>query len=230
VSYEWNPRGAAQVIIILNDDPVYVSWLRRHRSGFVLDTRRKATARNTMLHRASCAQIRKPTTKRTHWTTGGRMKACSEVRDELTEWASEQIGRVPNSCRLCDPTGDDSPAAKASGHGPAERPLTKLENDIVSAVVESAVIHLDNNLEHQMTVADVARYLSKTPGQISAALQRLHSAQILELEQDLTSGDSLTPTLRVLPTAKSLRSVPAFATISADKLQDELAALRGRVD
>ena len=215
------------MIIILNDDPVYVSWLRRHRSGFVLDTRRRPTRRNTMLHRASCEQIRKAKTKRTHWTTGGRVKACSEVRDELREWALDQIGREPNSCALCEPARDDSPAAEKTGRVAFGRPLTKLEKEIVSAVVESAVIHLDNALEHRMTVQDVAQYLSKTPGRISAAMRRLVAAQMLEIDQDATSGDSLRPTLRVLPTAEALRTVPAFASMNADQLRGEVARLRG---
>ena len=215
------------MIIILNDDPVYVSWLRRHRGGFVLDTRRKPSKRNTMLHRASCPQIRKSKTKRTHWTTGGRLKACSEVRDELAQWARDQIGAEPQVCSTCDPTGDDSPAAQ---HGDADHPLTKLENDIVSAVVESAVIHLDNELEYRLTVGDVASYLSKTPGQISAAVLRLVADQMLELEQGSGGGDSLLTTQRLLPTASSLGSVPAFAKMDSDKLHSELRTLRDRVD
>lgn len=157
------------------------------------------------------------------------MKACSEARDELMEWARDQIGGEPKSCGVCDPTGDDSLVVKRAERGEAGQRLTKLEYDIVSAVVESAVIHLDNDLEFRMNVADVAKYLSKTPGQISAALLRLVSSQMLEIEQGPTNGGSLPPTLRVLPTASSLCTVPAFAKMNADRLQRELATLRGRV-
>jgi hypothetical protein len=144
----------------------------------------------------------------------------------LTEWAQEQIGGEPKLCGVCDPTGDDSLAATRTGPRAAERPLTKLENDIVSAVVESAVMHLDNNLEYRLTIGDVAHYLSKTPGQISAAILRLVAGMMLEVEQSPTSGGPLPPTLRVFPTASSLCTVPAFANINADKLQSELATLR----
>ena len=212
------------MIIILNEDPVYLSWIRRHRNGFVLDTRRKASKRNTTLHRASCAEIRTCKTKRTRWTTGGRVKACSEDRGELTAWAHEQIGGEPRFCAVCDPAGDTSRVAASQRPFPPEQ-LTKLENDIVSAVVESAVIHLDNDLPYQMTVGDVAQYLSKTPAQISAAIIRLVSEQMLEIDHSAANGDPLPSTVGIFPTAASLCTVPAFADLDWADLQDELASL-----
>lgn len=211
------------MIIIINDDPVYVSWLRRHRNGFVLDTMRTATRHNTTLHRASCVKVRIAKTRRTHWTTGGRVKACSEGYGELTDWAREQIGSAPRSCDTCDPAGDASQAA--SDVYSQEVHLTRLENNIVSAVVESAVIHLDNDMEFCLTVGDVARYLSKTPGQLATALSRLVSEQMLELEEAATNVKQRDPTSRVFPTSRSLCTVPAFAELSSDELQRELASL-----
>lgn len=212
------------MIIVLNDDPVYLSWIRRHRNGFVLETKRKATKRNTTLHRATCILIRKSKTKRTHWTTAGRVKACSEVLAELTEWARDQIGTEPKACADCNPTGDASSSVSTSP--PSAHPhLTKLENDVLSAVIESAVIHLDNELEFRMNIGDVAQYLAKTPAQLAAAIRQLVSEQLLEIEGDSLDGVSAPAEARVFPTAASLGAVPAFASLAPDGLRRELASL-----
>ncbi len=214
------------MVIILNDDPVYVSWIRRHRNGFVLDTKRKSTKRNSMLHRATCPMIRKSKTERTHWTTGGRVKACSDDCGELTEWALEQIGSQPKACGECNPLGDALSVGPNSPIAAADHHLTKLENDVLSAVVESAVIHLDNELDFRMTVRDVAEYLSKTPAQVTDAMRRLVAQQMLEIETAATDKTPLSPTVRVFPTEGALRTVPAFAELKAEQLQGELEALR----
>lgn len=213
------------MIIVLNDDPVYVSWIRRHRNGFVLATKRKATKRNTMMHRASCPEIRKSKTKRTHWTTGGRAKACSVDYVELLEWAREQVGRQPNVCRLCNPGHDTLSGATSDPHSTVDQHLTKLENDILSAVVESAVIHLDNELDFQMTVGDVAKYLEKTPVLITAALRRLVSVGMLEIETTSADNAPIPPNVRVLPTGDALKTIPAFAELDPEQLQEELETL-----
>lgn len=154
------------------------------------------------------------------------MKACSEVRHELTEWAREQIGCEPKFCDVCDPASENLLTATATGQHAADHHLTKLENEIVSAVVESAVIHLDNDLEYRLTIGDVAQYLSKTTGQISAAMRRLVAAQVLEIEPCPAGTNSLPATFRVFPTAVALGTVPAFANMTVAKLQRELAMLR----
>ncbi|MCA9119115.1 MAG: hypothetical protein H6822_23160 [Planctomycetaceae bacterium] len=213
------------MIIILNDDPVYVSWIRRHRDGFVLDTRRKATKRNMTLHRAICPEIRKSKSKRTHWTTRGKVKACAENHTELTDWALEQAGYEPRLCHACNPLDETLPLETDSGDAGSERDLTKLENDILSAVVESAVIHLDNDLEFRMTVGDVAEYLSKTPAQITTAMCHLVGRHLLE---NLTTASNLAAfpaDAHVFPTTRALKTVPAFAELDAERLQAEIDSL-----
>lgn len=152
------------------------------------------------------------------------MKACAEEMSELTTWASEQFGDAPKFCGTCCPGSDELlPTSQATEE--ADRHLTKLENDIVSAVLESAVIHLDNELEFQMTVGDVARYLSKTPAQISAALRKLVADQMLGIGEAPTNGEPIPAKLKVFPTVSSLRTVPAFAQLNADEMENELATL-----
>lgn len=224
-AYEHRTKSR-RVIIILNDDRTYVSWLRRHRSGFVLDTRRKPTKRNATLHRAGCAEIRHAKSRRTHWTTGGRMKACSDDYNELTEWAREQIGGEAKTCPLCAPDADVSSLESVAASHAADGRLTRLESEIVSAVVESAILHLDNDIKFRMTVGDVARYLSKTPAQISDAMLRLAAEQLVEIDAAAGGAGPLSPELNIYPTASSLGTVPAFAELDADELQRELATLR----
>ncbi len=213
------------MVIIFNDDPVYLSWIRRHRNGFVLATRHKPTKRNTALHRATCVEIRQSKTNRTHWTTAGRAKACSESCDELIDWVHGQIGCDPRACAACNPRGDASPVTIGSSLNGPDRHLTKLENDIVDAVVESAVIHLDNELEFRMTIGDVADYLSKSPAQISPAVRTLVAEQMLHVDPISGNSAPLLASARVIPTSIALCTVPAFAALPADELQSEIDTL-----
>jgi hypothetical protein len=152
-------------------------------------------------------------------------RPCSDDCNELATWASEQTGHEPTSCNLCEPTSSDSPATIAPRHSDGH--LTKLETDIVSAVVESAVIHLDNELDFEMTVGDVADYVGKTPAQISTALRQLGANDMVVLDTELSNGKPVSPKVRVFPTAQSLCTVPAFQELTEDELHHELDTLRG---
>jgi hypothetical protein len=76
------------VIVFINEDRAYISWLARHRGGFVLDALRKPTRKQPALHRATCDEIRRSPTKRSHWTTGRHLKVCAAQREELLEWSA----------------------------------------------------------------------------------------------------------------------------------------------
>ncbi len=65
------------MILFLDEDRAYLSWVTHHRNGFVLDCHRKPNKHHLMLHRAICPDIKRSATKTTHWTTGHHMKACS---------------------------------------------------------------------------------------------------------------------------------------------------------
>ena len=212
------------MIIILNDEGVYLSWLRRHRDGFVVETRLRPTKRNTTLHRASCPEIRFSKTPRTHWTTAGRLKACSLDIEELSDWASQQIGASPNECAQCQPTELAADVAKSS-QDHRKHQLTKLERDIVFCVLESAVIHLDNEIAYELTVADVAKYVDRSPAQISPALAKLMENEMVNIEGTIHAGTVISETYRVLPTESALRTVPAFAELNSTELALELAIL-----
>src|SRR5438132_13359399 len=75
------------MILFINEDRAYLNWVTHHRSGFVLDCRRKPGSRVAMLHRATCPDVKRSSGKKTHFTTGPHMKACSLDAEELRTWA-----------------------------------------------------------------------------------------------------------------------------------------------
>ena len=89
------------MILFLDEDRAYLSWVTHHRSGFVLDCHRKPTKHHLILHRAIRPAIKHSATKTTHWTTGHHMKACSLNADELKTWAHEQTGANASGCVSC---------------------------------------------------------------------------------------------------------------------------------
>ena len=90
---------ARRMIIFLDDDRAYRSWVTHHRRGFVLDGRRRPKARKLdgqsgTPHPTSPASaasrgsvratsdppvspLRKGGRKRTHFTSGGRVRRCA---------------------------------------------------------------------------------------------------------------------------------------------------------
>ena len=219
------------MIIIINDDSAYLSWVNHHRNGFVLETRRKPTRRNTMLHRATCSEIKSPKTKRTHWTTGRKVKACSIHIEELQKWAHEETGCEATLCELCVPDHQFTSEELAQRAGNENHDhVTKLGREILSYVVEIAIINLDNETSYKVTVGEVAKMLSKTPGQLTAALIRLIEDGFLTMAGTIAPGQSVPSTRIVYPTSKAFRSEPAFADISQAELDSEIDKLKSELD
>lgn len=208
------------VIFLLGEDRAYLSWITRHRNGFVLDWLRKPTRKKPTIHRATCAEIRASTGKATHWTTGRHFKACALDLTELVAWAREEAGGEPDCCETC------RPAADTGGAAPADRHLTKLGKEIVDYVVEVAVIHLDrHDSGYEMTVRDVAECVNKTPAQISPALMRLAEDGFLRLERPAPSGKPLPAKCKVFPTSDALRMLSTFEKIPEQQVEEELEGL-----
>src|SRR5947207_1006333 len=111
------------MIVFLNDDRAYHSWVTHHRRGFVLDSHRRPAKHAAVLHRASCSDVKHSQTKKTHWTTGPHLKACSLDADELRAWATQETGSEPTDCPSC--------LAAEEVH-PDDHPLhlTKLDKEI----------------------------------------------------------------------------------------------------
>jgi hypothetical protein len=210
------------MLIIINDDPAYVSWVSRHRSGYVLDAHWKRAVKHAVLHRASCSEIKSPKSKRTRWTTAPHVKACSLALPELFVWAKEQTGEEPPCCQLCQPTGGSATAHEA----PHEMHLTKLARRALEAVIEAALISLDHDpSQYRLTVADVAKELGKSPAQLAAAFSQLVIDGYLRAEGAGAPSRPLRPASLIFPTASALRSLPAYAEMGPSAAQADLDRL-----
>lgn len=212
------------MVIFLDEERAYLSWTGHHREGFVLDALRRPTRKRPTLHRAGCGEVRSATIKRTHWTTGRRLKACALDRDELVAWSEHEYGAAPAECTQCTPTRQQRLAAASSGDD--ARSLTHLGKELVDFVVEAAVIQLDHDqCQYNLTVGDLASSFGKTPGQLTPALLRLVEDGYLRIEGKLAPGRALPKRRGVYPTATALRTLPAFEPMSQRAIAKELRRL-----
>lgn len=78
----------------------YLQWLADHPEGYVLNSERRPRSSNLVLHRARCKSI---STSWSNYTTRQYIKTCSDSRDELSAWASREVGGLPRDCTLCKP-------------------------------------------------------------------------------------------------------------------------------
>jgi len=215
------------LIIYLDDDGPYLSWVTHHRHGFVIDWLRPPTRRHPIVHRATCKKIRVAKSKKsTHWTTGRRLKACSDDLGKLLAWAEEESGHAPDFCEICAPQ-KEPPQGEETNYNR----LTKLEKEVLEYVLEIAVIYLDNlELSYELTVGDIADYLGKTTGQIAAAVLELIASGYLRLRPIITEQTDVGSEQRAFPTSKALRMEPAFEKMSEQEIEEELVGLGGEPD
>jgi hypothetical protein len=207
------------MILFLDEERAYLYWVAHHRSGFVLDCLRKPAKSRLVLHRATCPEIKISPSKRTHWTTGRRMKGCSLDREALVAWAVEQAQAEPSLCPECL-AANGAPAEVHPGR------LSHLESDVLAFVLEVASLHLDDrDGSYRLTVSKTAQCLSKTPGQLNAALSRLAEAGLLRIAGKIKSGDYSAAAGRLLPTVAAMRTLPAYQDASDAEIEAELALL-----
>ena len=205
-------------MIFVNEERAYLSWLAHHRRGFVMEMLRKPTRKSPVVHRAACREVKSSKSKKTHFTTGRHIKACSLDREELLAWAATEAGE-PVYCNECKPTADDASYAHQ------ERRLTKLGKDIVDYVVEAAVVCLDEDAPYDVTAGSVAAYLNKSPAQISSALLRLVEDDYLRIDGNAGGRKSLECLARIYPTADALRMLSTFEHMSPGEVSEELGQL-----
>jgi hypothetical protein len=208
------------MLIIINDDAVYVSWISRHRQGFVVDCQRKPTKNHLILHRATCSVI-KPH-KRARLTTGAHIKACSLDAAELTAWALEETGGRVVACSQCQPDQEEF----ANVEHQTAHSLTRLGRDILSFVLDLAVMYLDGVERHyHPNVQGIAVYLGKSAGQIMPAVRRLIEEGYLDCGPPASKSEPPATSI-IYPTARALRTIPAFDTMPNGALDVELASLK----
>jgi hypothetical protein len=209
------------MIVFINEERPYLSWLARHPLGFVADCLRRPTKKQPVLHRAGCSEVKQSRTKKTHWTTSRHVKACSLDLVELTGWLRDEYDADPAHCAICRP--EPGSRANAPRGAAAERDhLTKLGKEIVDCVLEIAVVRLDGGVPHYtLTLADVAELLGKTPRQLTAALVRLIADEYLAMDEKLVPDEDMSADHTVYPTTKALRTLPAFQDMKFRDVEEE---------
>lgn len=213
------------MIIFLNEDGAYRSWILHHRHGFVLDGRWKKELRHLILHRATCEEVRVAHRKATHATTGGRFKACGATADELAAWAEQNGDITPKLCDGCQPTVEQASEPADGAHH-----LTQLAGRMLDYVLDVAVIHLDDpTSRYRLTLSDVAQCLGKTAGQLSDALRRLVEDGLISIETSTHRRRSEEDRL-VLPTAAALRTLPFFSAVPKEQVDAEIQRLINTLD
>ncbi|MFO0914746.1 MAG: hypothetical protein U0795_17440 [Pirellulales bacterium] len=215
------------MVIFVNDDGAYRSWVTHHRGGFVLDGVWKRELAQLVLHRATCEVVRgrgtghvHRTTGDAHLTTGGRIKAYGLTLSELVDWASQRTGVTPESCSECQP------GRPLADRADARQQLSHLASSVLDYVLDVAVIHLDDpSSPYRLTVSDVARCHGKSTAQLENTLNQLiHEGLIIVVAPASRSQRSADRSL-VLPTPSLLRTLPAFSNQSPEELATQIAIL-----
>jgi hypothetical protein len=213
------------MIIFIHEDRGYLNWVAHHHQGFVLDGRRRPKANHLVLHRATCPDIKRANSKRTSWTKGAKLKACSMDRDELMNWAVDESGNSARPCEKC------RPALDTPKDGTGEIHLTKLGADILDYVLDASLVHLDHEQPpYRLTVRDIAACFGKTSGQLSPALHRLVNDGLLTMDGTQRNAVAIPPKRIVWPTIRAFRTLPAFEAESDAMIQADLAKLQTNRD
>ena len=207
------------MIIFLNDDQAYQSWIAHHRAGFVLDGRRRPKLGHLLLHRATCSDVALSRSGRRHGTTGGRLKAASLAKQELIAWTAEETGEAVACCGTCQPDLDlptPSPSVKS---------LPKLSRDILDYVLEAALIHMEHQQPpYRLTISDVAACFGKTPGRVASVVGRLMEEGWLVSIGKQSKAAKLQRRV-IAPTVLAMRTLAAFETECDAAIETELKKL-----
>ena len=209
------------MILFMNEDAAYRSWVTHHRDGFVLDGRHRPRWAQLKLHRAACPLMKHAPTKRTSWTKGSRFKACSLNRQEILDWVSSELGRSLELCPKCSPDVESVSVADEP------RRLSHLAAEIVDYVLEVTTIHLDSeNSQYRLTVEAIAAYMGKSPAQVAPTLKRLVDNGYLASDDQRQETAVFRARQTVYPTATALRMLPYFVDWPDASLRVELEKLR----
>jgi hypothetical protein len=141
---------------------------------------------------------------------------------ELASWALEQTGGGLVACSECQPDHEETATAE---HQPTQA-LTRLGTDILSYILDLAVMYLDGEERHyHPNIEGIAAYLAKSTGQIMPALHRLIEEGYLECDPPATDGAPPATSI-IYPTAQALRTIPAFEAMAASTVAAELQSLK----
>jgi hypothetical protein len=94
-------RDERGVVVFVDDDASYLSWIATNPSGHVLNAARSLAVAPT-LHRATCHTISGTSTRGGTWT-GPYIKACADDTIALQRWLEANIGHAARPCGSCAP-------------------------------------------------------------------------------------------------------------------------------
>jgi hypothetical protein len=207
------------MIIFINEDRAYFSWVTRHRQGYVIDGRRKSVG-SFVMHHATCRAIKGASSRGHHWTTGAKIKACSLNRQELETWVTDENGASIRYCEDCQPGESRPPGNAQQAH------VTKLGRDVLDYVIEAALIHMERECgAYRLTTGDIAGCLRKTPAQISSVVHQLIDDGFLVVPGNAGDSRSIPAKRTVHPTVMAMRTLESFQDQSDCAIQSELAKL-----
>ena len=88
----------------IDDDDGFITWLKAHMNGYVLNTSRQPNTRELVLHRATCAHLPLHSTRGKAWTNQ-YIKICAPDISTLQQWADRHFLRhTPlTRCAACKP-------------------------------------------------------------------------------------------------------------------------------
>ena len=82
------------VLVFKNNEKGYLSWVRKHPNGVVVNTRRVFDSGYLVLHRASCSSVRDYPGSKCNpggFTERSYQRLCAERVEELREYLSDII-------------------------------------------------------------------------------------------------------------------------------------------
>jgi hypothetical protein len=202
------------MIIFINDERAYRSWITHHRQALVLEGRRPS-AKQLVLHRATCPEVKGTGSNRAHSAAGRKFKACSADAEELQAWAMEEAGKRAKACGNCHPDRPNDNGATGEIH------LSKLCAEILDYVLEAALIHMEHeHPPYHLTVSDIAACFAKTPAQVATPIGTLIDDGLVTMDGVRTRSKRI-----VWPTIRAVRTIEGFRAESDEMIEAELAKL-----
>jgi HB1, ASXL, restriction endonuclease HTH domain len=86
------------VVMFKDDDDGFFEWQEAHPDGLFINTERKPNPNYLVLHNSGCGHFKGD--ESVHWTRD-YVKACSDDRNALEEWAREVVGGDVTLCGSC---------------------------------------------------------------------------------------------------------------------------------
>jgi hypothetical protein len=98
-----NPAKESQAMqTFVDDDQGYLQWIQASPRGFVINCMRTPSSGVLMLHKATCWTITGEPSRGRRWTDQ-YIKVCSLDKNELSQWARNEVGKEVRKCKICAP-------------------------------------------------------------------------------------------------------------------------------